>query len=784
MKKTKNRNASRGHSPIQDLSLERQRYLLKPVLLGLAGPGFLYGLAIVVMWLLDKAPPIAAILGFGIQLFCILAYMLNQRGKIRSSAYMSVLALFLVIYAGSYYFGIGHALLVGYAIVAMLAGILIDTMAALFFAAVSMAAYLLIGQAQQGNILPRELSPETTIIPDAIGLAIGLIVLIIFLWLYERQMKKIIKRDRELNAKVAEANELLKRELAERTRAEEEVKQKLGFEQTITSISSRFVGASDIDSAITRSLGDIVSLCGASNAFLYKFHEHLTKYKKTHEWYAVKKKDENNNLQYVFNELIPQLIPQWVVRLRKGEVIQNNDYSQIPQKEESETGELHIDDVQSLLILPLHSADELTGFIALENVTKTTEWREENFAVLRVLSEIIGNALERNRLEEQLLQSQKMEAVGRLAGGVAHDFNNILTAILGYSYMALKSLSPDEPLYKDITDIHKASERASSLTYQLLAFSRRQLLNPEVLNLNTLISSMEKMVRRLIGEDVEIATILDSKLGYIKADRVQIEQVIMNLAVNARDAMPKGGKLTIETKNATLDDKYVQMHLDTRVNRYIMLTISDTGCGMNNEVQSHIFEPFFTTKEADKGTGLGLSTVYGIIKQSHGRILVYSEPEKGTTFKIYIPRIEKAVSKESEPSTTAEPLKGTETILAVEDNDIVRDMVDKSLNFYEYTVLTAAYPDEAIKISNEHEGPIHLLLTDVVMPKMSGRELAKHLSPLRPDMKVLYMSGFTDSAIVHHGILDSDVAFLQKPFTPDVLARKVREVIDQPQVDN
>ena len=386
---------------------------------------------------------------------------------------------------------------------------------------------------------------------------------------------------------------------------------------------------------------------------------------------------------------------------------------------------------------------------------------------------------ERRALEQQLRQSQKMEAVGRLAGGIAHDFNNLLMVISGYSEFLLDRVGPDPALRGPTQEIAGAAQRASALTRQLLAFSRKQMMAPKILDLNEVVTENLKMLTRVIGEDIDLVMIPEATLGAVRADAGQIDQVIMNLAVNARDAMPSGGKLTIETSNVSLDEDYARFHAPLRAGEYVMLSISDTGLGMDSETQSHIFEPFFTTK-GTKGTGLGLSTVYGIVKQSGGYIWVYSEPGKGSTFKIYLPRVAERVEPAQvvvpeEPAFT-EP--GTETILLAEDEANLRYLARQFLEKQGYRVIEAADGAIAMQIAVAHEGVIHLLLTDVIMPGMNGRELAQRISEIRPNTKVLYMSGYTENVIGHNGTLDADVRLLQKPFTLRDLKNKVREVLD------
>jgi len=402
----------------------------------------------------------------------------------------------------------------------------------------------------------------------------------------------------------------------------------------------------------------------------------------------------------------------------------------------------------------------------------------ENLMACEDISDLKRAEEEKAVLEEQLRQSQKMEAVGRLAGGIAHDFNNLLTIIKGYSQLSLLELKEGDILKGNIEEIQKAAERAATLTAQLLAFSRRQVMQMKVFNFNTALRDLDNMLRRVIGEDIELVTILADDLGKTKADPGQIEQVIMNLAVNARDAMPSGGKLIIETANVEFDENYPRVHAAMTPGRYVMLSVSDTGFGMTPEVRERLFEPFFTTKEKGKGTGLGLSTVYGIVKQSGGYIWVYSEPGQGTTVKIYFPRVDEEDDALFRRDGVSSIPQGSETVLVVEDEPSLRSLATHILRHQGYKVLEAADGEEALRVAQECIGEINLLLTDVVMPRMGGKELADRLQTLRPSVRVLFISGFPDDAIAHHGVITPGIAFLQKPFSPASLAQKVREVLD------
>jgi PAS domain S-box-containing protein len=447
----------------------------------------------------------------------------------------------------------------------------------------------------------------------------------------------------------------------------------------------------------------------------------------------------------------------------------------------------HPDEVAEAIALLAASSEEPRSAVLRHvkkggaSITVEVFWRAVQLASRSYRLSVIRDITDQRELEERFRQSQKMEAVGRLAGGVAHDFNNLLTVIFGYSDILLQGLEPG-PLHEAMQEVRRAGERAVGLTRQLLAFSRKQTLVAEVLDLGDVVSGLSTMVERLIGEDVKVSVVVSPGLGRVKADRGQLEQVVMNLAVNARDAMPKGGSLIFELQNVELDDAYTATHAEVKPGPYVLLAISDTGTGMDAETQKRIFEPFFTTKEAGKGTGLGLSTVYGIVHQSGGAIDVYSEPGRGTTFKVYLPRFadDAAVRR---PVSGLHPAlaagSGSETVLVVEDEAAIRQLTNLVLQKAGYTVLLAESPVTAERIAGSHPGPIHLMLTDVVMPGMRGPELAQRLIRLRPDLRVLYMSGYIDNAIAHHGFLDAGTEFLQKPFSPSRLMQKIREVLSR-----
>lgn len=500
-----------------------------------------------------------------------------------------------------------------------------------------------------------------------------------------------------------------------------------------------------------------------------------------YEWSSASAPPDPNGLRLREFKLTEEWLTLWVEQLAKKEVVQRRRTDLSPRANQFFEDE----GIRSILIVPVLVGSRWWGEIRFDECEIDREWYEAETDALKVAAGTLGAALQREETmdalhesEEKLRQSQKLDSIGQLAGGIAHDFNNLLTVISGYSDLLSRSEQSSAARAK-VDEIRKAADRAASLTRQLLAFSRKQVLLPKVLDLTETVVNMDKLLQRLIGEDVNLVTILDHRLHRVKADPGQIEQVIMNLAINARDAMPQGGKLTIETMNAHLDEVYARRHVTVTPGPYVMLAVSDTGVGMDDETMNHIFEPFFTTKEPGKGTGLGLAMVYGIVKQSGGNIWVYSEPGQGTTFKIYLPVVADDHAMPLPVNHAAPGPRGTETILLVEDEEALRNLLVDILADEGYIILPAASGTEALEICAAHAEPIHLLVTDVVMPGMGGRQLVENLTATRPAMKILYMSGYTDNAIVHHGVLDAGTAFLQKPFTPVSVLRKVREVLDQ-----
>ena len=573
------------------------------------------------------------------------------------------------------------------------------------------------------------------------------------------------------------------KDITDRKLAEEALQYRVDLEKLITSISTHFINlaSEDINPEINLALKQIGSFAQTDHSYIFHFTDSGGRVENTHLWCAEGIAASPNILEEVS---VPEL-PWFYNKINRQEVVSIPDVAQLPPEAEAEKKAFISWGLKSLLCVPMVYGGNLIGFLGVDAAGKKKDWSEEIVTLLTIIGEIFAHALERlwmevekNKLEEQLRQSQKMEAIGRLAGGVAHDFNNMLTGIIGYADLILLSLNRDHPLIGKVDEIKKAGKRAASLTQQLLAFSRKQMLQPKVLDLNLVVNDLKTMLQRLIGEDIELKTHLEPSLFRVKVDPNQMGQVLMNLVVNARDAMVRGGRITIETANVVLDQAYGRKKgVSLQPGPYALLEIRDTGTGMDPETRSHIFEPFFTTKELGKGTGLGLSTVYGIIKQSGGYIWVDSQPEEGTAFQIFLPQAEgESALKESLP-LSPQLLQGSETILVVEDNDLVRDMTSEVLKQYGYKVIEAPGGEKALKVIQEYPGKIDLLLTDVVMPDLNGRELADQVLTLRPGIRVLYMSGYTDNAIVQYGILNPGLAFIEKPFSPELLADKLRRVL-------
>ncbi|MBN1991256.1 MAG: response regulator [Anaerolineae bacterium] len=593
---------------------------------------------------------------------------------------------------------------------------------------------------------------------------------------YREHLEELVT---ERTAQLAEANKQLAAEIAERNRTEEEVQRRNRELTLLNRVIAASTASLEPDTVLQTVCRELAAAFDVPRVAATLFNPEKTEGKVIAEYST---RDESTT--------VGQIVP-----VKNNGLFQNLLAHKTP---------LTVDDAQndpqlvlahhlmcqrgtvSLLLLPLTNKQEIIGSLCL-NTTEPRHFTAEEINLARSVAEQVSGVLvraqlvqEHRQLEEQLRQAQKMEAIGRLAGGMAHDFNNLLTVITGYSELLLhRHIERHDPRYKDIEQIFKAGERATALTRQLLAFSRQQVIQPEILDLNAIITDTNEMLRRLISEDIDLITILDPTLGHIKADANQIESIILNLAVNAYDAMPHGGKLTIKTSNLKLGAGSADKPIGLEPGRYVLLTVSDTGIGMDAETLSHIFEPFFTTKAKGKGTGLGLATVYGIVQQNKGGLSVSSQPGRGATFQIYLPQIEPVKPLAGAEPGLSKPLRGTETILLVEDEDMVRELARYALVQNGYRVLEARHGREALEVCRQHEGPIHLLLTDVVMPSgLSGRNLAEQLTALYPETKVLYMSGYVDKAIVQRGVLDPNIAFLPKPFSPVSLSRKVREVLD------
>jgi two-component system cell cycle sensor histidine kinase/response regulator CckA len=644
------------------------------------------------------------------------------------SSTMLVNTTIVVYFIGS----IRAPLAANYIVCIVVAGLLVGNHAAVAFLSLSLLALLGLLQAETAGLLP-PVQASSGMNNWAVHAAVfGMITVLLILT--TRSINEALERTRREERALAEANKGLQREIAERRRAEEEVRKSERRYRLLADNITDIIWTTDLDLRFTYFSPSIVQTG-------YTVAEAMT--------------------LSVEGFLTPASLELARKTLAKELAEEPLDPTELFDSRTLDLGVQRKDGVTL-------SAESRVNFL-----------RDAEGRPVGILG-VTRDTSERKNLEEQLRKAQRLEAIGRLSGGVAHDFNNILTAVTGYSDFLLMDLGPHDPRRDDLEGIKQAAERAATLTQQLLAFGRKQVLQLKVLDLNSVVANMENMLQRLIGEDIDLATALDPSLGRVKADLGRMEQIIMNLVVNARDAMPQGGKLTIKTMNVALDDDYARRHVDVEPGRHVMLAVSDAGIGMDEEIRSHLFEPFFTTKEDGKGTGLGLSTVYGIVKQSNGHISVYSEPERGTTFEIYLPRTDEDADEIPQELASTESPRGSETVLLVEDDDAVRNLVRRILTASDYTVLEAQNGEEAIQICQQHEGQLHLLLTDVVLPGgMSGLQIAERLVPLHPEAKVLYMSGYTDDAIGRHGVLDPDIAFLEKPFAPTTLVHKVRRLLDE-----
>ena len=573
------------------------------------------------------------------------------------------------------------------------------------------------------------------------------------------------------------------KDITDRKLAEEALQYRVDLEKLITSISTHFINLASeaINPEINLALKQIGTFARTDRSYIFRIIDAGGKIENTHVWGA---EGMAPSLTH-FEGASKRKFPWFYEKINRQEVVSIPKVSRLPREAEAEKEAFRSQGIQSLLCVPMVYGGKLIGFMGFDSLAGEKDWSEEIIALGTITGEIFAHALERlwveeekMKLEEQLRQSQKMEAIGRLAGGVAHDFNNMLTGIIGYADLLLLSLNRDHPLIGKVEEIKKAGKRAASLTQQLLAFSRKQMLQPKVLDLNLVVTDLKKMLQRLIGEDIELKTLLEPSLSRVKVDPNQMGQVLMNLVVNARDAMERGGKITIKTADVFLDQAFGRRKgVSLQPGPYVLLEVRDTGTGMDLETRSHLFEPFFTTKELGKGTGLGLSTVYGIIKQSGGYIWVDSAPAEGTIFQIFLPQAEGETARKESQAPAPQLLQGSETILVVEDNDLVRDMTSEALRQYGYTVIEAPGGEKALSIIREYPEKIDLLLTDVVMPGLNGRELADQILALKPGIRVLFMSGYADNAIVQYGVLNPGFDFIEKPFSPELLADKLRRVL-------
>ena len=571
-------------------------------------------------------------------------------------------------------------------------------------------------------------------------------------------------------------------DITDRKAAEQELRFRNAFDEVITGISTRFINLApeDVDLGINYALGEIGDFVGVERSYVILLSRENT-IRATHEWTAEGVEPQFAKLQLSSTEDFPWLFK----RILRKEIIYVPRISSLSPKARAELLKFLPTGTQSAIVIPMIFAGNALGALGFDSINLRMEWSEDIIALLKIIGEIFVNALERKRVsealkisEQQFRQAQKMEAIGQLAGGVAHDFNNLLTVISGQVELMMMALKTYDPLHKNLEEIHKASDRAATLIKQLLAFSRKQALEPRIMDLNELITDMKKMLQRLIGEDIELISDPLPDSWTVKVDPGQFQQVITNLVVNARDAMPEGGEIRINIENVVVDESFLRRYRYFRPGEYVMTQLSDTGEGMSDEIQAHIFEPFFTTKEQGKGTGLGLSMVYGIVKQSDGYITVTSEPGKGAAFGIYLPRVVGEAEKMIIRPVPGDFVGGGETILVVEDEEAVREMAVGVLKTMGYQVYAAVAGEEALELCRKLERPVDLVLTDVVMPRMSGTELAVQLRSLWGNVKIVFMSGYTSEAAIQKVLIDSNAPYIQKPFRLGALAHRVREVLD------
>lgn len=573
-------------------------------------------------------------------------------------------------------------------------------------------------------------------------------------------------------------------DITDRKRAEETLRYRLASQKLMSTVSTNFtrLSADGIDRGIEWAMQMIGGFSGVDRSYVFSLSDDGRFLSNTHEWCADGIEAHKENLQ----ELPVGLFRWWMEKLNRFENIHISKLDDLPQEALAEKETLEAQGVQSLLVVPMVDGNTLRGFLGFDSVRREKRWAAEDIEILTTVSELVANALgrkqatdERDKLQNQLRHAQKMEAVGQLSGGIAHDFNNILQTILGYTELSLQRFSPSDRLYGDLEKIQQAAERAAELTRKLLAFSRRQMIRPVDVELSSVITDVSKMLPRVIGEHIELVTKSETDGATVHADVGSLEQVLMNLCVNARDAMPNGGRLTIETGPRVLTDAFVLEHPWAKSGNYALLSVTDTGFGMSQDVVDHIFEPFYTTKEVGKGTGLGLSMVYGTVKQHEGFIHCHSEPEQGTRFEIYLPSLSVSVEKQEEERAAPPIAEGTGTILLAEDNELVRELAVHVLEGAGYTVLSAVDGEEAVRVLEANAESIDMVLLDIVMPKMDGRDAYSQIKRIKPGVCALFCSGYDASAKYSSFFAEEELEAIQKPYAPQLLLRKVRDALDE-----